>query len=90
MFRFATTVRVPEDGTGMYVDIPEDVYEGLGGKGRIYVRGTIAGTPFRHSVLRYAGLLLMTLPKELRQATGVSAGDVVEVLLQRDPERVAR
>lgn len=63
-----------------------DVQAIFGTKGRVPILMTIDGKVFRRSLARYAGEYMMVFNKELRDATGYQAGDVIHVLLERDNE----
>ena len=65
---------------------PVDVREFFGTRARVPIRGTINGYPFRSSLSPYGGRHLMPVNKELRAGAGVDAGDVVEVVMERDEE----
>ncbi len=54
------------------------------GLGRIAVRGTISGTPFRGTAARGEGQLRIPIPKDLRERAGVAIGDTVDVEIERD------
>jgi len=43
----ATIVGTPRGGGGHLVEVPPDVIEALGGKGRIPVKATLGGVPYR-------------------------------------------
>ena len=49
------------------------------------VRGTINGFPFRSSLMPMGGCHMMPVNKTMREA-GVKAGDVVDVVMERDAE----
>ncbi len=71
------------EGTG--VRMPFDVRE-VFGSGRVPVRGTINGVPFRSTLAPYKGVVFLPVPKALRDAARSKAGDVVEIILERDLE----
>jgi len=62
------------------------VPEFFGTRARVPVRGTINGYPFRSSLSPYGGRHLMPVNKALRAGAGVNAGDMVEVVMERDDE----
>lgn len=66
---------------------PFDPEKEFGRKGRVPVRGTINGAPFRNSLCHMRGEWFMVVNKELRKAAGVGAGDTVAVELERDDEK---
>ena len=63
---------------------PFDVVETFGTKARVPVRGTINGFPFRSSLMPMDGCHMMVVNKTLREGAKCKAGDVVEVVLERD------
>jgi hypothetical protein len=56
------------------------------GKTRAPVRVTLNGHPFRTTVVAMGGRALIGLNKEVRRATGVAAGDRIEVEVELDDE----
>jgi hypothetical protein len=68
---------------------PFDVLGVFGTKARVPVRGTINGFPFRSSLCNMGSGHFMAVNKQIRDGAKCKAGDVVDVLLQRDrDERV--
>lgn len=67
------------------IRFPFDVKE-VFGRARPPVRGTIAGTPFRSTPAVYGGVWFMVVPREVREAAGVKAGDRVRVVLELDDQ----
>jgi len=63
---------------------PFDVQKTFGTKARVPVRGTINGVPFRSSLMPMGGCHRMVVNKSIRDAAGVKAGDVVNVVMERD------
>ena len=68
--------------TGFYA--PPEVVEAFGTRARVPVRGTINGYPFRSSLMPMGGQHCMAVNKTMRDGAKVKAGDVVEVVLERD------
>lgn len=66
---------------------PFDPEKEFGRKGRVPVRGTINGAPFRNSLCHMRGEWFMVVNKELREAAGVKAGDTVTIQLDVDIEK---
>jgi len=60
------------------------VLETFGTKARVPVRGTINGFPFRSSLMPMGGCHGMVVNKTLREGAKCHAGDVVEIVLERD------
>lgn len=63
---------------------PFDVVETFGTKARVPVRGTVNGFPFRSSLMPMGGCHRMVVNKTLREGAKCKAGDVVEIVLERD------
>ena len=85
--RFRALVRRKEGGDVCSVDIPFDVEKTFGARGRVPVRGTLNGAPFRSSVFRMGGdCHFMVVNRRMREAAGVSGGETVPVVLERDTE----
>jgi len=84
--RFTAKIEGREVGAVAAIVAPVDVREFFGTWARVPVRGTINGYPFRSSLSPYGGRHLMPVNKELRAGAGVDAGDMVEVVMERDEE----
>jgi len=65
---------------------PFDVMERFGTKARVAVRGTINGFPFRSSLMPMGGCHKMAVNKTMREGAKAKAGDVVDVVMERDVE----
>ena len=88
MSSFVATVEEAPRG-GAFVRIPPDVVDGLGGGGRIPVRATFGGIPYRGSIVRMGGDSVLGVLKEIRDTLGLALGDEVEMTVVRDDaERV--
>jgi bifunctional DNA-binding transcriptional regulator/antitoxin component of YhaV-PrlF toxin-antitoxin module len=85
--RFKVKIEGEEAGVVGAITPPVDVLETFGTRGRVPVRGTINGFPFRSSLMPMGGRHRMPVRKELRDGAGVQAGDVVEVVIERDDEK---
>jgi hypothetical protein len=77
-------------GAWIFLAIPFDVAATFGGRGRVPVTGTINGFPFRTSLLPIGdGTHRMAVSKPMQQGATATAGDIVEVAIERDDaERV--
>lgn len=86
--RLKFTVKlVGEEGTSATALIPPfDVPETFGTRARVPVRGTINGFAFRSSLMPMGGCHMMAVNKQLRTGAKAQAGDVVEVVMERDEE----
>jgi uncharacterized protein YdeI (YjbR/CyaY-like superfamily) len=60
------------------------VPETFGTKARVPVRGTINGFPFRSSLMPMGGCHGMAVNKTMRDGAKAKAGNVVDIVLERD------
>ena len=74
------------EGSVCAINIDFDVEKAFGKRGRIPVRGTLNGAPFRGSLFPMGGCHFMVVNRHLRAAAGVSGGETVPVLMERDDE----
>jgi len=66
---------------------PFDVKEEFGTRGRVPIKGTINGHPYRSSLANMGGgRHFMPVRKSLQLAAGIKAGDTVEWVVERDTE----
>jgi hypothetical protein len=69
----------------VFVPIPFDVEAAFGSRGRVAVAGTLNGFEFRTSILPEGdGTHAMPVNKAMRAGARAEAGEVVEVVLERD------
>jgi hypothetical protein len=68
------------------VAVPSDVVDALGAGRRPKVRVTIGDHTYRNSVAPMNGTYMLGLNADVRQQTGVAAGDTIEIDLQVDTE----
>ena len=66
------------------VDVPPEVIEALGGKGRIPVTVTFDGVPYRGSIVRMGGGAVLGVQKAIMAEAGVSVGDTLTVVIRND------
>ncbi|HEV8057254.1 MAG TPA: YdeI/OmpD-associated family protein [Actinomycetota bacterium] len=71
-------------GGGHLVDVPPEVIEALGGKGRIPVTATFDGVPYRGSIVRMGGGAVLGVQKAIMAEAGVSVGDTLTVVVRND------
>jgi len=71
-------------GGGHLVDVPTEVVEGLGGKGRIPVTATFNGVPYRGSIVRMGGGAVLGVQKAIMAEAGVRVGDSITVVVRND------
>jgi hypothetical protein len=83
-FKFKTRVQGKEAGVVGAIIPPFDVVETYGTRGRVAIRGTINGFPFRSSLMPMDGRHMMPVRKSLRDGAGVNPGDTVSVVMERD------
>ncbi|MFL6215241.1 MAG: DUF1905 domain-containing protein [Blastocatellia bacterium] len=85
--RFRATLEQSESSTATAITIPFDVPKVYGKRGRVAVRGTINGVPFRSSVFKMGDApYFMVVNRQMREAGGLSAGQTVSVVMERDDE----
>src|SRR4249920_882672 len=83
--RFRAPVRPSgRGGGGHLVDVPPEVIEELGGKGRIPVTATFDGVPYRGSIVRMGGGSVLGVQKAIMAEAGVSVGDTLTVVVRND------
>jgi hypothetical protein len=70
--------------TGLVV--PEEVVAELGGSRRPAVLVTLNGHRYRSTIARMGGRFMLPVSAEVRAASGVAAGDVVDVDVELDTE----
>lgn len=81
--RFTTTIELAgRTATGFAV--PDEVVDALGSGKRPAVTVTVAGYTYRSTVASMGGRFLVPLSAEHRTASGIAAGDEVEVDLELD------
>jgi Domain of unknown function (DUF1905)/Bacteriocin-protection, YdeI or OmpD-Associated len=66
---------------------PFDVAEVFQRKGRVPVKGTINGSPFRSSLMNMGDGHMMVVNAELRAGAKCRAGDTVAVVMELDEEK---
>src|SRR5258708_2155183 len=84
--QFKIKIEGKEAGVVAAITPPVDVAEMFGTRGRVPVRGTINGFPFRSSLMPMGGCHMMPVNKTLCRGAGVKPGDVVDVVMERDEE----
>ncbi|HEX8289355.1 MAG TPA: YdeI/OmpD-associated family protein [Pyrinomonadaceae bacterium] len=71
------------EATGIY--IPFDVEKVFGAK-RVPVRVWINNVEYRSTVRRMSGRFMMAVPKILRDAAGIQAGETIVVTMEKDTQ----
>lgn len=85
--RFRVLIEHEEGREVCSIHVPFDVEKTFGARGRVPVRGTLNGAPFRSSVFRMGGdCHFMVVNRRMRDAAGVRGGETVPVLMERDAE----
>lgn len=85
--RFRVLVERREGGEVCSINIPFDVEKTFGARGRVAVRGTLNGAPFRGSLFKMGrDCHFMVVNRKLRESAGVRGGETVPVTMQRDTE----
>ncbi|MFL5737454.1 MAG: YdeI/OmpD-associated family protein [Actinomycetota bacterium] len=83
--RFKAELRESRAGSGGHlIEVPDDVVEKVGGKGRIPVRVTFDGVPCRGSIVRYDGSTMIGVTKAVMAEAGASVGDTLTVVAEND------
>jgi hypothetical protein len=72
--------------TATGIRVPEEIVAALGPSKRPAVRVTIGDYSYRSSVASMGGVFMLGISAEVRQNTGVAAGDEIEVDLEIDNE----
>ena len=85
MIEFDAALELVDRG-GAVVSIPPEVYEELGGSGRIPVSATFDGVPYQGSIVRMGGRPILGVLKSIREELGVGEGDVIAVAVERDDD----
>jgi Domain of unknown function (DUF1905)/Bacteriocin-protection, YdeI or OmpD-Associated len=86
LLRFRAKIDGKEAGVVAAITPPVDVPQMFGTRGRVSVRGTINGFPFRSSLMPCGGPHRMPVNKALCRGAGAKPGDMVEVVLERDDQ----
>ena len=83
--RFKAKLRESSSGSGGHlIEVPDPVVAELGGGGRIPVRVTFDGVPYRGSIVRYRGMTMIGVTKAVIAEAGVSVGETLEVVAEND------
>ena len=73
-----------QGGGGHLIDVPPQVVEALGGKGRIAVTAAFDGVPYRGSIVRMGDGAVLGVLKAIMAEAGVSVGDTLTVVVRND------
>jgi hypothetical protein len=87
VIEFDAVLEADAQGPGAFVTVPEHVKQALGLRGRPKVKATIAGHPYRGSLMPARdGALCLGVLKSIQAAAGVRAGDTITVELAPDTD----
>ncbi|MGV3637740.1 MAG: YdeI/OmpD-associated family protein [Flavobacteriales bacterium] len=88
-YRFTATIDRPvSKGWFATIDFPHDVERLFGTKGRVRVKGTINGVKVDRALIpTKAGVHVIVMSSALRKAVKAGFGEVVEVVLHRNPDQ---
>jgi hypothetical protein len=82
---FSATLAESTVGSGgHWVVVPDDVMAALTSKGRVKVRATFNGIPYRGSIVKYSGRYVLGVTNAIAKRLDLSAGDVLEVVVEAD------
>ena len=81
--KFTATIE-PSGKTATGIRVPPEVVEGLGAGKRPAVTVTFRGYTYRSTVATMGGVFMLPVSAEVRAASGVAAGDEVEVDVELD------
>lgn len=82
---FTAVLQQHEGINGAYITPPFDVYQ-VYGAGRVKVRATFDGVPYRGSIVRMGGCFMLGVPQEIRKQIGKDFGESVFVTVEKDEE----
>ncbi len=85
--KFTTKVIGHESIDAAGIKPPFDVVEVFQRRGRVPVKGTINGFPFRSSLMNMGGGHMMAVNAQMRAGAKCKAGDTVSVVLELDEEK---
>jgi len=87
MIRFEFDAEIKEAiRGGAWVEIPAQVILQLGTRGRVPVKASFDGAPYRGSAVPMGGVHVLGVTKAVRDAIGKPVGGTVHVTLERDEE----
>jgi hypothetical protein len=85
-YKFKATIQ-PGIGGGAGIIFPYDVEQEFGVKGRVPVRATLEGIPYRGSLAKCGPTShMLGVLKGIREQIGKGPGDVIEVVVWKDDE----
>jgi hypothetical protein len=85
-YKFKATLHAG-DGGGAYVLFPDDTEAEFATRGKVPVKATLQGVAYRGSLIKYSHPQhMLPVLKAIRQQTGKTPGDTIEVVVWRDEE----
>src|SRR5688500_14301552 len=85
---FNVSLEKHENSEATGITIPFDVEKVFGAK-RVPVKVRINNAEYRTTIFRMGGKYMMAVPKHLRDAAGIKAGETITVEMLRDTEKRA-
>jgi uncharacterized protein DUF1905/bacteriocin resistance YdeI/OmpD-like protein len=83
-YKFEATIEAGNGG-GAYVLFPYDTEKEFATKGKVPVKATFDGVPYRGSLIKYSKPQhMLGVLKAIRKQTGKGPGDTIEVVVWRD------
>lgn len=74
-----------EDSGGAFIEFPFDTKEKYGTSGRIPVKATFDGIPYKGTMVKYGTPKhILIIVKDIRKKIGKSIGDIIDVTLELD------
>ena len=85
--RFKALLEKDQNSSATAIAVPFDVQKVFGTRARVAVRGTLNGFAFRSSIFPMGGEChWLVVNKQMREGAGISAGETVSVVMERDDE----
>ena len=83
--RFRARLRPSGRGAGGHlVEVPDEIVAALGGRGRIAVQASFNGVPYRGSIVKMGGVMMLGVTKAVMAEAGAGPGDVLDVVVEND------
>jgi hypothetical protein len=85
-YKFKAKIEAGKGG-GAFVFFPYDTGKEFGTKGKVPVKATFNGVPYRGSLIKYGNpLSILGVLKAIREQTGKGPGDTIEVVVWKEEE----
>jgi len=82
--RFTATLTRQPDSSATFIAVPADIFTVFGSRGRVMVTGTLNGYEYHSSIFPFGGVHYLGVNRDTREAVGIKAGDVVDVVMRVD------